>query len=115
MFERFANLAETENAIDDRTELVQRDRAVHRLEHLAAANVDSLHADVLHEDRHDVDGARPGQDADEVDASADANRFQRFVERAGAADLDDVIDAGAAGELAAAVFPIRPPLVLEAV
>src|SRR5215475_3126906 len=94
--ERLPKFAEAEGPVHDRPQLVKRDGAVHRLEHRPAADEDPLETDVLHENGDRIDLARAGEDADEADRAAAADRLERLPERAGAADFDDVIDAGAA-------------------
>src|SRR5204862_4474617 len=53
--QRLADLDKRKHPIDDRLQAVQSDCAVHGLEHVAAADVDALDADVLHEGGHGVD------------------------------------------------------------
>src|SRR5579875_425154 len=103
--ERLYRLSKGKNAINDGTQLMGNDCTIHRLEHLARADEDTLYTDVLHQDGHGIDLSRPGQHADEADLSAQAHGPQRLAERAGAADLDDVIDAASAGQLAHFISP----------
>ncbi|MNT58995.1 hypothetical protein D3C72_1964670 [compost metagenome] len=56
------------------------------------------------------DGDRPGrvpQRADHGDMSADTGRGHRLVQRRGAANLDHMVGAGAAGHLAYGFAPLR--------
>jgi hypothetical protein len=112
--EGVANLDGREDAVDDRFQMVERDRSVHGLEHFARADVDSLHADAFHQnsDRVDFAGAT-GQHADQADRSAGPNRSKRLGERSRAAEFDDVIDAHAAGQFAGFLFPRRSRLVVD--
>src|SRR5438105_5335706 len=114
--QRLANLLKRKYPVNHRSQLVQRDRSIHRLEHLPAANEDALDADALHQDRHGIDRAATArQDADQADLAARAHGAERLAERSGAADLDDVIDADAAGQFAGAIAPLRRRLVVDAV
>src|SRR5262245_32617702 len=76
--ERLPKFAEAEGPVHDRPQLVQRDGAIHRLEHRPIADEDALEADVFHEDRNRIDLARAGEDADEADRAAGADRLERL-------------------------------------
>src|SRR5579863_5304853 len=60
-------LVEREDAVDHGMETVDRHRAIHRFEHLARADHDPLDARVLEEQRHRIDLARAGENADQAD------------------------------------------------
>src|SRR6266704_839248 len=114
--QRLSDLLKRKYLVNHRPQLVQRDRSVHRFEHLPAADEDALHAYVLHQDRHGIDRtASARQDADQAYPAARANGAERLAERPGPADLDDVIDADAAGQFAGALAPLRRRLVVDAV
>src|SRR5512147_1902235 len=82
--------------------------AGHRLEVVAVADGDSLEPNVAGYDQTQPRLHRSaGQHADHTDRSAGTNRPQRLGQRALAADLDDVVDADVAGDLAGALAPAR--------
>jgi hypothetical protein len=61
--------------------------------------------------RVDISGS--SERADDVDRSARSHRVHRFLERVGAADLDDMVDADAVGTLEDLLVPIRHRLVID--
>ena len=101
------HLVEAEYAIDRRLDLVRGDGSVHRLEHLGRADGNALHVGALGEDQSRIElGRAAAHAADDADLAADADGAERARQRAGAADLDHVVDAAAAGEFDAPPCPI---------
>src|SRR5258708_3999388 len=70
----FFRLGEGEDLVDHRLEAAGLDGAVHRFEHLLAADVEALHAQVPAQDRHGIDLRHAGEQADDGDPAAEAGR-----------------------------------------
>src|SRR3984893_14944366 len=99
VLERLACLLEGKHAIDDRMDTVEGDGAAHVLEVLAAADPDRPQRRLAEEE---VDQAHPlggrVEHADQRDLASVGDRLDRLRNRAGAADLDDAVDAATVGE-----------------
>ena len=102
--ERRAGVLERIGPVDDRLRSRRPDGPVHRLEHGAAADIDPVHGQRFAHHSRGVHGA-PGEHPDERDVAADAGRLRRAFERAGPADLDDMVDSRAAGQFAHRAVP----------
>src|SRR5271170_5192291 len=91
------NLVEVEHLVDHRLDAVRRNTAVHRLEHLRRADRNALYVGAASQDQTGVEfGRGTAQAADQANVAADPDSTERARQRAGTADLDDVIDAKAA-------------------
>ena len=97
--EGLGRLVEGEDAIDDRAELVQA------MARFIASNMAREPTKMpwtwtfFIRIGQDVDLARPaGQDADQADPARHPDGAERLRQGAGSADLDDVVDAPAAGQ-----------------
>ena len=92
-----------------------RDGGVHRLEHLRRADIDALDVGALGEDQSRIElGRAAAQAADERNFAAEADGAERAGEGLRPADLDNVIDAAAAGEFDRRLVPFRRALVVDA-
>src|SRR5262249_4473925 len=91
-------LIEGEYLIDHRLNAARSYRTAHRLKHLHRADGDALHVGAPGKDQSGMDfGRRAAQPADQTDLAADANGAERTGKRRGTADLDNVVNATAAG------------------
>src|SRR3954454_1867492 len=99
MLERLACLLEGKHAVDDRMDTVEGEGAAHVLEVLAAANPDRPQRRLAQEE---VDQAHPVEGrvehADQRDLAGGGDRLDRLRDGAGAADLDDAVDAATVGK-----------------
>ena len=112
--QRLARLVEGEGVADDGLEAVLGEKAVHVLEHGAAAHEDVLHAQLL--GRHRL-GLRlapaAGQQADERDVAAGARGADGLGQRARAAHLQHVVHALASGAREHGLVPVGRLLVVD--
>ena len=113
VFVRGAGIGEIEDAIDHRLELCHVDRAIHVVEHVAAAYLNAAHRRALGEQCRRIDRRLAGEIADRTDMTAIAYGGDRSGERPGTADLDDDIRAASIRQLAHAGIPIRRRLVID--
>ena len=96
-----ARPASGKRLVDHRLQLRHLDGADHLLHVLAAADGDAVDVQVAAEDRCDVEVLHEaGQHPDHRDGAAERAGGDRLLEGARAADLDHVVDAAPAGELA---------------
>src|ERR1700737_4153139 len=99
VLERLACLLEGKHAVDDRMDTVEGEGAAHVLEVLAAANPDRPQRRLAHKK---VDQAHPlggrVDHADQRDLASVGDRLDRLRNGAGAADLDDALDAATVSE-----------------
>src|SRR5258708_17492627 len=94
MLHRGSDLLKRKHPVDYRSQLMRADGGKHALELVAAADGDTLEADVLHYDQCQVEvGLGAAEHADERDRAAHAHGPDRLCERARAADLDHVVDS----------------------
>jgi len=89
--QRLGQLCECIAAVDDRTQPVESDGAVHGFEILPAADGHRLHFHVRR--AHRDDAGAPGQAADQCDTAEQAGRCHRLFNGIGAADVDGEIRA----------------------
>ena len=75
--------------------------------------MDALQADGLAIDHARIDRAGAGERADDIDRAARAHGVYGFFQCAGAANLEHVVDTGAAGPLADGFVPIGRRLVID--
>src|SRR5262249_21034254 len=109
-------LIEGEYLIDYRLNAARRYRTAHRLEHLHRADRDALHVGATGKDQSRIEFARrAGQAADHSDLATDADCTERAGKRRGTADLDNVVNATAAGESERSLLPVGRSLVVDAV
>ncbi len=108
-------LVEGECAIDDRFEAICGDRRVHAFEMPARADENAVHAGLFAEQPvGTARGADPGQHADQGNSPADRHRGDGAAQRAGAADLEHVVDAAPFGELQHFTFPLGVGPIIDA-
>src|SRR5262245_17382249 len=92
--ERFPDLLEGKHPVHDGAEFVQGDGTVHRFEHFARADIDSLDAYVFHQNGQRIYFAGSSREnTDQADAPAHPDSPEGLRQRAGAAYFNDVIDA----------------------
>src|SRR5215469_6757612 len=109
-------LIEGEYLIDYRLNAARRYRTAHRLEHLHRADRDALHVGATGKDQSRIEFARrAGQAADHSDLATDADCTERAGKRRSTADLDNVVNATAAGESERSLLPVGRGLVVDAV
>src|SRR4051812_1931962 len=99
VLERLACLLERKHAVDDRMDTVEGQGAAHVLEVLAAANPDRPQRRLA---QKEVDQTHPVgrrvKHADQRDLASPGDRLDRLRNGAGAADLDDAVDAATVGK-----------------
>ena len=100
-------IGEGKHPVDRRLHLRQRERPVHRREHLARADMHAVQVQLLAVDDARIDAALARHRADDVDRAARPHRAHRFFQGVGAADLDHMIDAGAVGAFQRSPCPSR--------
>ena len=99
-------LIEGEYLIDHRLNAARRYRAAHRLKHLHRADRDALDVSATGKDQSRIEfGRRTAQAADQADLAADTDCVERAGKRSGTADLDNVVNATAAGEPERSLLP----------
>jgi len=114
MLQRRSRLFELEDPVDYGMHPADANRAVHVLEHLARTHPDTHDVRCTKEDAQRIDlTAHPGEQADHGDKTAGRNRLQRVRQRSGAADVQDMVGALAAGLFHDALIPIRGGLVVD--
>src|SRR5262249_48731858 len=92
-------LIEGEYLIEYQLNAARRYRTAHRLKHLHRADGDALHVGATGKDQSRIEfSGRAAQAADHTDLAADADGAQRPGKRRRTADLDNVVNATAAGE-----------------
>jgi hypothetical protein len=85
---------EIKYAIDNRFDLSLDEGAIHRLEHLATPNVNTVHSHLaVHHREKIVNGCPAGQNTDQLDARSETAGAQGLLERARTSDLNDVINS----------------------
>src|SRR5215831_3784553 len=109
-------LIKGEYLIDYRLNAARRYRTAHRLEHLHRADGDALHVGATGKDQSRIEfGCRTAQPADQSDLATDADYAERAGKRRGTADLDNVVNATAAGKSERSLLPVGRGLVVDAV
>src|SRR3990172_4332254 len=108
-----ARFREIEHAVDQRLEPGDFDRPIHRLEHVAAADLDAAHRRTLGKKSAGIDGRFAGEIADHADVAAVPDGGNRAGDRSGASDLYHEIRAAPAGEFAYAHVPVRRRAVVD--
>ena len=112
--ERVGGFYQREGRIDDRLQLVLRDRAVHRLEARARTDRNALHPDHRTEQRADRNFRLvAGDETDHADETAEGQRRQRFIQ-GGARRFDDDLHAFALRSLPHRYVPVRRRAVVDA-
>src|ERR1700751_4528572 len=109
-------LIEGEYLVEYWLNAARRYRAAHRLKHLHRADGDALHIGATGKDQSRIEfSGRAAQAADHTDLAAGADGAQRAGKRRGTADLDNVVNAPAAGESERNLLPVGRDLVVIAV
>src|SRR5262245_11087059 len=98
--------SELEHAVDDGLELAHRYRLVHRLEHVAAADLYAAHGGALGEERSGIYRRLAGKVADGADVAAIADGGDRPCDRSRASDLHYDVRPAPAGQFAHPRVPL---------
>ncbi len=108
-------VVETKDAIDNRLDLIRRNRGVHRFESLHRADGNALYIGALgkNQSRMELTGAT-AQSADDADLAADPYGVKRERKGVGAADFEHMIDAATAVKRDRRLVPFRSGLVVDA-
>ena len=110
---RSLRLGEGEDLVDDGLQPIRLDGAVHRLEHLRAADIEPLDLEVAPQDRHRIERRHAREQPDHRDRAAEPGRQEGARQGAGAADLDRDVGAAAAGQLQRFLVPVGRRLVVD--
>src|SRR6266568_2347869 len=101
------DFAKRKDPIDDGSQSMHGDGAVHAVELCASANGDAVHLDDSRRNGTDVDSrCLFGKRSDHADLPLCGGCLERLFERAGATDLDDNVGAATAGQSAHGDVPI---------